>query len=320
METLITANINEAKRLLEQGQLVAIPTETVYGLAGNALHSSALLSIYATKKRPSFDPLIIHTSSIDKIANYVLSIPELMFALYEAFSPGPITYVVKKNNLIPDMATSGLPTAAFRVPSHPLTLDLLKSLDFPLAAPSANLFGKVSPTTAQHVYNQLHGKIPMILDGGACQVGIESTIVRFDEQGAEVLRLGGLSIDSIKSVAPGIRILHSDGEHIDSPGQLKSHYATQTPLLVGNPEELILKYPSKKIGILSFSKIYKWVPIERQRQLSAKRSTFEAAQNLFAMMQELDHMNLDYIFAEEVPNTQLGPAVNDRLKRASVNH
>ncbi len=320
MDTIISSNIEKAKYHLENDELVAIPTETVYGLAGNALKNDCLIKIYKTKNRPSFDPLIIHTNSLEKIEGLTKHLPSEMIKLFEHFSPGPLTYVLEKNNKISDIATSGLHTAAFRVPDHSLTLELLALLDFPIAAPSANLFGKVSPTTPEHVFNQLHGKIPYILNGGPSFVGIESTIVAFGEEGLHILRLGGISVENIKRVLPNTPVFIGNEGKIQAPGQLRSHYATKTPLLLGNVEEMLYQYPLQKTGIITFNKYFNGIATENQKVLSINGDIHEAAANLFKAMHELDQLDLEIILADFFPVESLGAAINDRLKKASINY
>jgi L-threonylcarbamoyladenylate synthase len=196
----IGRDIEKAKSLLMQGDLVAIPTETVYGLAGNALDPEAVALIFETKNRPSFDPLILHTSSIGRVEDFVSSFPEKLKILAESFWPGPLTLLLPRKSVVPDLVTSGLDRVAVRVPKHPLTLALLESLDFPLAAPSANPFGYISPTRPEHVEAQLGEKIPYILDGEACDVGLESTIVGLEEDEIVIYRLGGLEISAIEKL------------------------------------------------------------------------------------------------------------------------
>ncbi|MBL6963444.1 MAG: threonylcarbamoyl-AMP synthase [Bacteroidetes bacterium] len=315
MKTRISKHIDSAIELLTNNQLVAIPTETVYGLAGNALNPETVLHIYEVKKRPHFDPLIVHTDSIEKIKSYVHEIPLIIHELAQKYSPGPLTFVLPKNDRIPDLVSSGLDSIAVRIPDHPMTLDLLSALDFPLAAPSANLFGKISPTSAQHVYNQLNGKIPLILDGGDCSIGIESTIVSWKNNKLEVLRLGGITIEQLKNIAGEENIHALKNDQITAPGQLKSHYTTQTPLIIGDLPSLIEKHKDSKIAVLSFCK--KYDQLENQFVLSPHADLHEAAQNLFKAMHALDALKMDFILTEVFPNTGLGLAINDRLARAS---
>ena len=314
-QTEIGKDYIKAGKLLDKGELVAIPTETVYGLAGNALDAAAVAKIYDAKNRPQFNPLIVHVADVDQLKKYVVELTDDCSKLLKAFSPGPLTYLLEKNDLIPDITTAGSKKVAIRIPNHPLTLKLLSSLDFPLAAPSANPSGYVSPVSAQHVYDGLNGKIPYILDGGESTVGIESTIVGFDNGETIVHRLGGISLEQIEEVlgkAVKISITHDAPQ---TPGQLRSHYSTQTPLIIGDISELINQYTGKRIGILSFSNNYEGGFY--QIVLSKKGELVEAASRLFSAMREMDQQDVDIILSEYVPEVGVGRAINDRLKRAS---
>jgi L-threonylcarbamoyladenylate synthase len=315
METRIEKNIDHAIKLLKTNQVVAIPTETVYGLAGNALHPETILKIYEVKQRPRFDPLIVHTDQLQKMEKFVEYIPDIIYKLAESFSPGPLTFVLPKTAAIPDLVTSGLASVAVRIPDHSKTLELLSQLDFPLAAPSANLFGQISPTKAKHVFHQLQNKIPLIIDGGECRVGIESTIVRYKNNQLEVLRLGGTTIDQLKRICKDIAVVTEQSEQIHAPGQLKSHYATRTPMIVGDIPQLLEQYKQKDCAVLSFSKSY--TSGKKQIILSEKAELSEAAKKLFNAMHVLDSLQADIILTEEFPPVGLGLAINDRLRRAS---
>ncbi|MGN6647066.1 MAG: L-threonylcarbamoyladenylate synthase [Cytophaga sp.] len=310
----IGSEILQAKSILEAGKAVAIPTETVYGLAANALDAKAVAQIFSIKKRPTFDPLIVHTHSLEALQSFVLEIPEAAHLLANAFWPGPLTLLLPKKPAIPDLVTSGLERVAIRIPNHPLTLRLLQSLDFPLAAPSANPFGYISPTTAQHVADQLGGDIEYILDGGAASIGVESTIVGWENGIATVLRVGGLSIDAIEEVIGPVQVQAVSSSNPAAPGMLKSHYAPRIPMRAGNIAEMIKEYSGKKIAILSFQQAYPTTAINYI--LSESGNLNEAAQHLFAAMRELDGTDADIILTEFVPATGLGLAINDRLKRA----
>ncbi len=296
---------------------VAIPTETVYGLAANALDEKAVLKIFEAKNRPHFDPLIIHTNSIDKVKQYVSSFPDWAEKLAHAFWPGALTLLLPKKDIVPDLVTSGLPQVAVRIPNHPLTLQLLSSINFPLAAPSANPFGYVSPTTAAHVAAQLQDRVDYILDGGDCEVGIESTIVGFEENNITVYRLGGLAIEDIEKVVGKVEIRINQSSNPQVPGMLKSHYAPLKPLFIDDIEAFIRSNPTKRIGVISFNTTY---PIDKKylKVLSAKCDLKEAAHHLFAAIRELDASDAEVIEAEKFPETFLGKAINDRLQRASV--
>ena len=313
-------DIARAKELLEAGELVALPTETVYGLAGNALNIDAVTKIFETKNRPSFDPLIVHTGSIEQISRYTEPIHEKLQRLADQFWPGPLTLLIKKKPIIPDLVTSGLNTVAVRVPKHSLALKLLNSLDFPLAAPSANPFGYISPTQASHVQDQLGDKVPYILDGGSCKVGLESTIVGIEEGQLIIYRLGGIEVSAIEKLVGKVLILPQSSSDPQSPGMLKSHYAPRKPFVLGDLDELIKKYAAANIpfGILSFDKDFGLLKGSEQFVLSKKGDFREAAKNLFAGMRYLDQADVSVILAEELPEEHLGKAINDRLRRAAA--
>lgn len=310
----IGKEIKHAVELLNQGELVAIPTETVYGLAGNALNPKAVAKIFDVKERPSFDPLIVHIADIADVAPYTRDFPAKAKALADRYWPGPLTLLLPKKDIIPDLVTSGLDTVGIRCPDHALTRQLLSSIDFPLAAPSANPFGYVSPTRPEHVDDQLGTRIDYILDGGPCTVGIESTIVGFVEEQPVVYRMGGLSVEAIESVVGKVKVqLHSSSQP-QAPGQLKSHYAPRKEIRVGNIQELLERYP-KKTGVLSYRTKF---DVAHQRVLSPSGNLSEAAQNLFTALRELDQANIELIVAEWVPDHGLGRAINDRLRRAEA--
>ena len=312
-------NIKKASELLKNGNVVAIPTETVYGLAANALNENAVLRIFETKNRPSFDPLIVHTYTISEISKYTLEFPEILQTLADLYMPGPLTLLLPKKNIIPDIVTSGLDRVAIRIPKHPLTLELLKYIDFPLAAPSANPFGYISPTNAEHVHQQLGTKIPYILDGGTCDVGIESTILGIENNKIIIYRLGGLSVDAIESVVGKVNISINQSSNPKSPGQIKSHYAPKKPFLLGNIDKLLKQNQHKKIGLISFGKsAYSEYPNVVAHNLSENEDTYQAASNLFRIMRVLDNSDADLIIADYLPEIGLGRAINDRLQRAAA--
>lgn len=313
-------DIRLAANFLKEGKLVAIPTETVYGLAGNALNPEAVASIFETKNRPSFDPLIIHVSGIRQAEKYTEDFPKSLQKLAEKFWPGPLTLLLPRKNIIPDLVTSGLDRVAVRVPDHELTLELLKSLEFPLAAPSANPFGYISPTTAEHVDAQLGEKIPYILDGGPCKVGLESTIVGMEGEEVIIYRLGGLEIAEIESIIGEVKIKDHSSSNPQAPGLLESHYAPLKPFILGNLDELIPGFQKRNIdfAVLSFSRQIEEIPTGRQFCLSENSDLKEAAANLFAAMRQLDESGAELILAELVPEDGLGKAINDRLKRAAA--
>ena len=315
----IGTDIEKAAALLKRGKLVAIPTETVYGLAGNAFNEAAVLSIFEAKNRPAFDPLIVHSSGIEWTREHVAEISPLAQLLMDEFWPGPLTLVLPKKDIVPDVVTSGLNNVAVRVPLHHMTQALLRKLNFPLAAPSANPFGYVSPTTAQHVNDQLGDKVDYILDGGPTTVGLESTIIGFEEDKPIIYRLGGLSIDMIEGLIGPVEVALNQSSDPKAPGMLKSHYAPGKPLYFGTPEEMRTKFEDKRIGFLGFTTRLAFLPPEQQLLLSPTGNLHEAAVNLFAFMREFEKFPVDVILAEKLPEIGLGRAINDRLRRAAVN-
>ena len=314
--TDIGTDIAKAKAFLEQGELVAIPTETVYGLAGNGLNPAVLSKIYSVKNRPQFNPLILHVGNKSQFSRWALSLPEQCTQLMDAFSPGPITFLLEKSIDVPDLLTAGSKRVALRIPDHPLTLELLSALNFPLAAPSANPSGYVSPVSALHVQQGLNGQIPYILDGGDCKVGLESTIVSFEDGAVIVHRLGGISEQQIRDVVREEIRFSLSHAHPEAPGQLKSHYATATPLIIENVHQVVTRSMGERIGVISFQKDYGDL-VEVCKVLSPSGDLSEAAARLFSAMRELDAMGLDKLIAEQFPEEGLGRAINDRLQRAA---
>ncbi|MBC7494654.1 MAG: threonylcarbamoyl-AMP synthase [Flavobacterium sp.] len=305
-----------AQDLLEKGEVVAVPTETVYGLAANAFDAIAVQKIFQIKERPLFNPLIVHIKSIDYLNTVAQNIPDLAYKLAAIFWPGPLTLVLEKKACIPDVVTAGKNTVGVRVPSHPLILELLTALNFPLAAPSANPFGYISPTQASHVQDQLGAKIPYILDGGNCQRGIESTIIGFKNNKAILYRVGAISKETIENEIGKIDEKTASKASPEAPGMLSKHYSPKTKFIVSeNIQSEIDKNSTAKIGLLLLKFNEKWTAYP-QKILSESGDMFEAAQNLYAKMHELDEMQLDCIIAEQMPNNNLGYSINDRLFRA----
>ena len=315
--SIISKDIQKAVQLLTEEQLVAIPTETVYGLAGNIFSEKAIKSIFSTKQRPFFNPLIVHISSVKSLNNLVTHVPEKAKLLAAAFWPGSMTLVLKKSKTIPDIITAGKDTVAVRVPNHPITLALLKKLPFPLAAPSANPFGSISPTKPAHVENYFRNSIKMVLDGGSCANGIESTIIGFENEEPVIYRLGALPLEEIEAVVGKISIKNKKEEKPDAPGMLARHYAPKTStFLVDDVAAEVKKHSEKKIGVLVFKSSLNNENIT-EIILSRKGSMQEAAANLYAAMHELDSKNLDIIIAERFSEFGLGKSINDRLQRAT---
>lgn len=309
-------DISQAKKLLLQGELVGIPTETVYGLAANALNPEAVTQIFVAKERPSFDPLIVHVASIDQVQKFVTAIPEKAKQLARHFWPGPLTLVLPKQSIIPDIVTSGLPTVGIRCPDHDLTRQLLSELPFPLAAPSANPFGYVSPTTAEHVNNQLGLKLKYILDGGACRIGLESTIIGFENDQPVIYRRGGISEEEISTVIGKVTHKLTASNPI-APGQLDSHYAPSKRFFLGDIDKLKKDQVGKKVGVLHFKGDFD-SSVQGHLVLSKTGNLEEAARNLFAALRQFDQMDIEVILAEPAPDFGIGKAINDRLKRAAT--
>ena len=325
--SIISKDISKAVAILNAEGLVAIPTETVYGLAGNIYSEKAIKLVFETKKRPFFNPLIVHIPSVDELHDIVSYVPEKAKLLADAFWPGPLTLVLPKQSMIPDLITAGKNTVAVRIPNHSMALELLRQLDFPLAAPSANPFGSISPTTAQHVNDYFKNDIKMVLDGGACQRGIESTIIGFEGDEPVIYRLGSTSIEAIEVVVGSIQIKNTMGERgrsqkdiaPNASGMLERHYAptTQT-ILVDNISEAIEKYSDKRIGVLAFQNPEKHDAISFQIVLSETKDLQEAASKLYDALLQLDKQDIDLIIAERFPDFGLGRSINDRLQRATV--
>jgi L-threonylcarbamoyladenylate synthase len=317
MSCPIGTDVDYAAGLLARGGLVAFPTETVYGLGADALDARAVARIFEAKGRPRFDPLIVHVADLAWLERLFCSVPENARRLIDRFWPGPLTLVLPKTDLVPDLVTAGLPTVGVRMPAHPVALNLLRRAGTPVAAPSANLFGQVSPTTARHVADQLGSQIDYILDGGSCSVGLESTVLDLSGRFPTLLRPGGLSVEPIEETIGPIQ--RSDAASDETrpqlaPGMLSSHYATRTPLLLARREDRLPA--AARIGLLAFvseSPLDQFAAVE---VLSPRGDLAEAAANLFAAMRRLDAQGLDVIVARPVPNTSLGRAINDRLLRA----
>lgn len=313
----ITTICQKAAEIIKKGGLVAFPTETVYGLGADAFNAIAVANIFKVKGRPSFDPLIVHVHNFSQLDLLVEKIPELALKLINTFWPGPLTVVLPKKSCVPDIVTAGLSSVGIRMPSHPVALEFLQWCDTPIAAPSANLFGRVSPTTAEHVREQLGESIEMIIDGGKCNIGIESTVVSFTEDIPLLLRPGGTPIEEIEKVVGRIKI-PSATEHLSSsPGRQLKHYAPLTPLLIEPLQEDLTRY--KRKGLLCFTKepddvLKEFTAVEI---LSPSGDLSEAAANLFAALRRLDKANLEVIVSKKFPPYGLGIAINDRLFRAS---
>lgn len=312
---IIGTSISEAQLFLKD-TIIGIPTETVYGLAGNAYDSTIVARIFEAKQRPTFDPLIVHTHSIESIYQFAGPIHQSLLHLAQQFWPGPLTLLIPRKSIIPDIVTNGLPNVAVRIPNHSLILELLQNLSFPLAAPSANPFGYISPTTAKHVNDQLGTKIPYILDGGPCDVGLESTIVGIEDDKIIIYRLGGISVEDIETIVGPVSVRQHSSNPL-APGMLDSHYSPRKKMLLGDSARLLeLNHDLQPVLLRFNSKLIEY-PDNLQLVLSPNSSVTEAAINLFSALRSADELAISLIIAEPVPDTGLGRAINDRLKRAS---
>ncbi|MGQ9646841.1 MAG: L-threonylcarbamoyladenylate synthase [Thermodesulfobacteriota bacterium] len=309
--------IQQAAEIIRRGGLVAFPTETVYGLGADAFNPIAVARIFEVKKRPYFDPLIVHVSNPNDLHRLVAEVPITARRLLEQFWPGPLTLVLKKKEAVPDIVTSGLPTVAVRMPRHPMTLRLISLSGTPIVGPSANRFGYLSPTTAEHVREQLRDQIDFVLDGGPCDVGVESTIISFAEENPRLLRAGGIPVEEIETTAGRVETNEIRQEKPLAPGMLLRHYAPHTPILLDWSGEELDAFRDRKIGLLAFQKARDILKFAQIEVLSEKGDLREAAANLFSAIRRLDRSGLDLILAEPVPEVGLGRAIMDRLRRAS---
>ena len=315
----VGTDVECAATVLLGGGLAAFPTETVYGLGASAFDPRAVARIFEAKGRPSFDPLIVHIAEQSWLARVAAAIPETASRLIDRFWPGPLTLILPKTVDVPDLVTAGLPTVGVRMPAHPVALALLRRCGMPIAAPSANAFGAVSPTTAEHVVEQLGDRIDYVLDGGPCAVGLESTIIDLSTARPTLLRPGGLALERIQEVIGHVEIDDSasadESSRPRAPGMLSRHYAPRTPIVVLASDAPVPE--AARVGLLAFvaeSHSERFAAVEI---LSPRGELAEAAANLFAAIRRLDALRLDVIVARPVPNIGLGRAINNRLARAS---
>jgi len=306
-----------AAEVLNRKEIVALPTETVYGLAGDALESEAVAKIFEAKERPFFDPLIVHVESKEWLAKLTRP-PEranaILETLVERFWPGPLTILFPKSDLVPHLVTAGLQQVAIRMPRHPVFLEVLRAFGKPLAAPSANRFGRVSPTRAEHVFEELGSRIPLILDAGPTIVGLESTIVRVHPDKIEILRQGPVSEEDLAEIAP-IQDL-AVTEKIEAPGQAASHYAPEKPVHFLEPSTIGSN--SQNDALICWGPVRHCEYFSVVRSLSETRDLRVAAQRLFTLLREVDRLDIRKIFIEPVPETGLGKAIMDRMRRAAA--
>lgn len=321
--TVTAGELDRAAHLLREGGVVAFPTETVYGLGANALAPAAVARIFEIKGRPRFDPLIVHVAGRDGAEQLALHFPPLAARLAERFWPGPLTLVLPRREIVPDIVTSDLPSVALRVPDHPIALELIRKTGRPLAAPSANPFGQISPTTAEHVRSQLGPLVDAILDGGPCRVGVESTVLWLAGEGPpRLLRPGGVPLEEIEALAGEVLLgpppeeAETTADHPLAPGMLARHYAPRTPLTLVQ-EGQAAHLAGEAAGLLAWRRCdspERWKNVEI---LSATGDLRESAANLFAALRRLDAAGCASLVAERVPDKGLGRAINDRLHRAS---
>jgi L-threonylcarbamoyladenylate synthase len=312
-------SVRAAVAVIQNGGLVAFPTETVYGLGADAGNALAVARVFEVKQRPSLDPLIVHVADFESARKYGKLSGDLARRLADKFWPGPLTFVVPKTELVPPIVTAGLETVAIRVPAHPAALRLIREAGTAIAAPSANLFGYVSPTEAGHVAEQLSGKIDLILDGGPCVVGVESTIVSLVGEVPTVLRVGGLAMEELAVITGQLRRSSKIVEHPEAPGQLTRHYATRTPLqIIAEDEPAGREADGERVGLLTLTAPPNPGCYAALEILSRTGDLREAAANLFAALRRLDALMLDRLIARPVPEHGLGAAIMDRLRRCSV--
>ncbi len=310
----LDAAVVQAAALLRAGGVVAFPTETVYGLGASALDAKAVARVFEIKCRPRFDPLIVHVSRKEDAQSIVMDFPQVAQDLVDRFWPGPLTLVLPKCAEIPDIVTAGLPNVAIRMPDHPMALALIRETDAPLAAPSANPFGRISPTTAEHVQRQLGREVDLVLDGGPCRVGIESTVLSLVDGKPALLRAGGVPVEDIEIIAGPVSWSRCSGRP-SAPGQLPQHYAPRTPLIVHGENDV--STDERRVGLLSFQGPARAREVAAVEILSPGGNLREAAANLFASLHRLDSLGLELIVAEALPDIGLGLAMNDRLRRAA---
>lgn len=329
--------LEEAARILREGGLVAFPTETVYGLGANALDEEAAKKIYAAKGRPSDNPLIAHISSPEELKPLAAEIPDMAKKLMDCYWPGPMTLVFKKTDLVPYGTTGGLDTVAVRMPSDPVAKTLIRLAGVPIAAPSANSSGRPSPTTADHVWQDMEGKIDMIVDGGPVGIGLESTIIDVTGPVAMILRPGAITIEMVRETLgeaemdPAILGPMKEGEHPKAPGMKYRHYAPKAPLtLVEGEMDQVVKTinrlarealkEEKKVGIICTDETRTCYPAGMIQSIGIRAKEETVAHNLYAVLREFDDLGADVIYSESFPGDQIGQAIMNRLTKAAGYH
>lgn len=315
---MISNDISKAVNLLNLNEVIGLPTETVYGLAGNAFSETAISKIFSIKKRPTFNPLIVHIKNIEQMNEIAHEIPDIAYELANKFWPGPLTLILKKQSHISNLITANKDTVAIRMPNHPVALEVLHHLDYPLVAPSANPYTAISPTKAIHVQNYFKNEVPLVLDGGTCEAGVESTIIGFENNKTILYRLGALALEDIQKVTGKIIVQNNNNKTPIAPGMTLKHYAPKTKIiLTRNVPEEIDWYANKKIGLLLFNLPQPNFDSQYQMILSSESDLKIAASNLYNALHQLDKMDLDIIIAERFPEYGLGCTINDRLERAT---
>lgn len=329
METLVASTatagelalaVDRAATLLRAGEVVGLPTETVYGLGADATNATAVAKIFEAKERPFFDPLIVHLPEPSWLGRITRQddVFVLVEELTQAFWPGPLTLVLPRWSMVPDIVTSGLDTVAVRMSAHPVFSEVARALGRPIAAPSANRFGRISPTCAQDVVKELGGRIPLVVDGGPTTHGIESTIVQVEPDHLTILRAGPISREELE-VFGEVEFAAASEDQPHAPGQLKSHYAPRTPMAIaGTAEAAALPFGVKRCGYLAFRSPPSSGTYAQAEVLSPTGDLREVAAHLFAAMRRLDEAGLDFIIAEPVPEKGLGVAIMDRLRKAAA--
>lgn len=314
----VGTDIQKAAEIIRNGGLVAFPTETVYGLGANALNTMAVAKIFEVKERPTFDPLIVHIADIEKIAELANNQDNRVYYLAEKFWPGPLTIVLPKKEIIGDIVTSGLASVGLRMPNNTIALELIKNAHCPIAAPSANKFGRISPTTAYHVAKQ-NMKIDYIIDGGKTTVGIESTVVTLVDDGFVILRNGFVTEDDLLKIVPKSKILNKQDISKLSPGNIQWHYSPSKPLYIA--QNLTKNVDKSKSAFVAFSKEsvidsnYKII-----EYLTQNGNLKEAAVNFFAILHKLEEADVECIVIEPVPETSIGKAIMERMRKAAFRY
>lgn len=307
--------LSKAGDIIKNGGLVAIPTETVYGLGADMFNPKAVAKIFEAKSRPFFDPLITHIADIEMLYNLAIIDKDIIKKATDAFWPGPLTIIVKKRDIVPDIVSSGLDTMAVRMPKHKVALEIIKRSTGAVVAPSANPFGYLSPTTADHVREQLGDRIDMVVDGGLCEVGVESTVLDLTRERPIVLRPGGISIEELRDVLGEVEVFNRKVTSPTAPGQLESHYAPRTPLRI--IESLNEVENSEKSAYLSFGEEESKLKFKCMENLSELGDLIEAASRLFYSLHKLDREDVEKIYVKKIPLEGIGIAIMDRLYKAS---